>query len=49
MSAAWTLQQAAREMLRAGSAHVVVTDGRGAPIGILSTLDLARIVAWGHA
>jgi CBS domain-containing protein len=45
----WNLELAAREMLRHGSAHVVVVDGRGAPIGMLSTLDLARITAWGHA
>jgi CBS domain-containing protein len=49
VSAGWTLEQAAAELLRTGSAHVVVTDGRGYPIGMLSTLDLARIVAWGHA
>lgn len=47
--AGWTLEQAAREMLRTGGAHVVVIDGRGAPIGMLSTMDLARILAWGHA
>jgi CBS domain-containing protein len=49
VSVGWNLQQAAREMLRTGSAHAVVIDGRGAPIGMLSTLDLARVVAWGHA
>jgi CBS domain-containing protein len=48
VSAGWTLEQAAREMLRRGSAHVVVIDGRGTPIGMLSTLDLARILASGH-
>ena len=45
----WSLEQAARQMLGTGSAHIVVIDGRGAPIGMLSTLDLARIMAWGHA
>jgi CBS domain-containing protein len=52
VSAGWRLDEAAREMLRRGTAvgaHVVVTDGRGAPIGMLSTLDVARIVAWGRA
>ena len=49
VSAGWSLERAARDMLRTGSSHVVVIDGRGAPIGMLSTLDLARIVAWGHA
>jgi CBS domain-containing protein len=44
----WTLEEAAREMLRAGSSHLVVIDGRGTPLGMLSTLDLARIGAWGH-
>ena len=49
VSAHWSLDEAAREMLRTGRAHVVVIDGRGAPIGMLSTLDIARITAWGHA
>jgi CBS domain-containing protein len=49
VSADWSLEQAARQMLGTGSAHIVVVDGRGAPIGMLSTLDLARIMAWGHA
>lgn len=49
VSANWSLEQAARHMLGTGSAHIVVIDGRGAPIGMLSTLDLARIMAWGHA
>ena len=44
-----TLEQAAREILRTGGAHVIVVDGRGAPLGMLSTLDLARVTAWGHA
>ena len=44
-----TLEQAARAILRTGGAHVIVVDGRSAPIGMLSTLDLARITAWGHA
>lgn len=45
----WSLEQAARQMLATGSAHIVVTDGRGTPIGMISTLDLARMMAWGHA
>jgi CBS domain-containing protein len=49
VSVRWSLDEAAREMLRTSCAHVVVIDGRGAPIGMLSTLDLARITAWGHA
>jgi CBS domain-containing protein len=45
VSVGWTLEQATREMLRTGSAHVVVIDGRGTPIGMLSTMDLARLLA----
>ena len=48
VSVGWTLEQAAREMLRSGNAHVVVIDGRGIPIGMLSSLDLARVTAWGQ-
>lgn len=48
VSLGWTLEQAARELLRTGGGHAVVIDGRGGPIGMLSTLDLARIAAWGH-
>jgi CBS domain-containing protein len=44
-----TLEQAAREILRTGGTHVIVVDGRGTPLGMLSTLDLARVTAWGHA
>jgi CBS domain-containing protein len=44
-----TLEAAARQILRTGGAHVIVTDERGAPMGMLSTLDLARVTAWGHA
>lgn len=44
----WSVEQAAEEMLRRGSSHVIVIDGRGAPVGMLSTLDFARLVAWGH-
>lgn len=44
-----TLEEAARAILRTGGAHVIVTDERGAPMGMLSTLDLARVTAWGHA
>ena len=43
-----TLEEAAREILRTGGAHVIVTDERGAPMGMLSTLDLARVTACGH-
>ena len=43
-----SLEEAARGLLRTTGAHVIVVDGRGAPLGMLSTLDLARLTAWGH-
>lgn len=44
------LQQAAALMLANGASHLVVVDrGAGRPIGILSTLDFAGILAWGRA
>jgi CBS domain-containing protein len=48
VSAAWTIEQAAREMVRSRVSHIVVIDGHGSPIGMLSTLDLARVMVWGH-
>jgi hypothetical protein len=37
-------------MLRDGVSHLVVTDAEaGHPIGILSTLDIAGVLAWGEA
>jgi CBS domain-containing protein len=43
-----SVEDAARAMVRTGGTHVVVIDGRGVPIGMISTLDLARIMVWGH-
>ena len=43
-----SVEDAARAMVRASGTHVVVIDGRGVPIGMISTLDLARIMVWGH-
>lgn len=44
------LRDAAREMLEQGASHVVVTDPvEHRPAGVLSTLDLAGVLAWGEA
>jgi CBS domain-containing protein len=44
------LRDAGEAMLRGGVSHLVVTDGEsGRPIGILSTLDMAGVFAWGEA
>jgi CBS domain-containing protein len=44
------LRDAARLMLAHGSSHFVVTDpDTQLPIGMLSTLDVAGVVAWGEA
>jgi CBS domain-containing protein len=47
---AMPLREAAREMLAHGVSHVVVTDPMAKrPIGVLSTLDVAGVLAWGEA
>ncbi len=44
------LRDAAREMLSYGVSHVVVTDPVAhRPVGVLSTLDVAGVLAWGEA
>ena len=44
------LRQAGEAMLRNRVSHLVVTDAQaGRPIGILSTLDVAGVLAWGEA
>jgi CBS domain-containing protein len=44
------LREAGEVMLRDGVSHLVVTDAEaGHPIGILSTLDIAGVLAWGEA
>ena len=44
------LRVAGEAMLRNGVSHLVVTDTEaGRPIGILSTLDVAGVLAWGEA
>jgi CBS domain-containing protein len=43
------LRDAAREMLKNGVSHaVVVHPVRHRPIGVLSTLDVAGVLAWGQ-
>jgi CBS domain-containing protein len=47
---AMRLADAAREMLAQGVSHVVVADPVAQrPIGVLSTLDIAGVLAWGEA
>jgi CBS domain-containing protein len=44
------LRDAAREMLARGVSHAIVTDAVAQrPIGVLSTLDVAGVLAWGEA
>ena len=44
------LRDAAREMLKHGVSHVIVTDPVAQrPVGVLSTLDVAGVLAWGEA
>jgi CBS domain-containing protein len=49
VEATTSLGQAVELMFEHGVAHLVVTDGDARPIGVLSTLDVAGIVAWGRA
>jgi len=43
------LREAAREMLAHGVSHVVVADPVAKrPVGVLSTLDVAGVLAWGE-
>lgn len=37
------LEDAAATMLRGGFRHLVVTDGAGAPVGVLSVRDILRV------
>jgi CBS domain-containing protein len=43
------LGEAVGLMFERGVTHLVVIDGDARPIGVLSTLDVAGIVAWGRA
>lgn len=40
-----TLERAAQLLAEHGVSHLVVRDGRGIPVGILSTLDVARAIS----
>jgi CBS domain-containing protein len=44
----WPLDRAARLMAEHGVTHLVVVDAHGRPAGMLSTLDLAGVIAWGR-
>ena len=44
----WPLDRAARLMAEHGVTHLVVVDPHGQPAGVLSTLDLAGVIAWGR-
>lgn len=41
------LPQAARLMVDRGVSHVLVVDAGGRPLGVLSALDVAGVLAWG--
>ena len=43
-----SLDEAVRLMAEHDTAHLIVAD-RGRPVGILSTLDIAGVLAWGRA
>ena len=45
----WPLDRAARLMAQHGVTHLVVVDPHGRPAGMLSTLDLAGVIAWGRS
>lgn len=45
----WPLDRAARLMAEHGVTHLVVVDPHGRPAGMLSTLDLAGVIAWGRS
>jgi CBS domain-containing protein len=45
----WPLDRAARLMAQHGVSHLVVVDAHGRPVGMLSTLDLAGVIAWGRS
>ena len=45
----WPLDRAARLMAQNGVTHLVVVDSHGRPVGMLSTLDLAGVIAWGRS
>ena len=42
------LVHVARQMAESAADHVLVVDAGGRPVGVLSSLDVAGIVAWGR-
>lgn len=44
-----SVAEAAQTMREHEVDHLVVTDGRGRPLGMVSTLDVAGCLAWGEA
>lgn len=42
------LARAAARMVETGAEHALVVDSGGRPVGVLSSLDVAGIVAWGR-
>ena len=47
---AMALRDAAEKMLACGASHaVVINPATERPVGILSTLDIAEVLAWGEA
>lgn len=48
VEASLPLTEAARLLDEHGIAHLVVADG-GRPVGVVSTLDIAGVLAWGRA
>lgn len=43
------LPDAAGALIDSGSSHLIVVDAEGRPMGVLSTLDIAGVMAWGLA
>jgi len=43
-----SLDEAARLMLEHGTTHLIVVE-RGLPVGVVSSLDVAGVLAWGRA
>lgn len=41
--------QATRTMLDSGVSHAIVVDAGGRPLGVISALDIAGVLAWGSA
>jgi predicted transcriptional regulator len=44
-----SLERAAKLMKSHDAAHVIVVDEANRPVGVLSTLDIAGVIAWGRA